>query len=250
MPKLFLPLLAAVAIGGATAGGGVYLASRGETVEEVPRPAADLQTTPTATPTTQPDEAPVKGQLWRWMNVTVVVPEGSIVTVGRGTVPTEVRPEGGAGMDLTIPHGGDPASASSIGIDAVTGEIVFDWVKEEDRPAIEEVLRTLAVSPFDSGVKVWPYQEELPATAQRRVEGGMSYVVPDPASGVRFGGGVGDPGGWFIEISNGRSTVLITRDTQTGILRHRTARRWGRSSAPAMMRKPLILQAKTAILRP
>ncbi len=216
MPKLLLPLLALVAIGGSAAAGGVYLATRGETVEEVPRPNADLQTA--ASPTAQPDQPPAKGQLWRWVNVTLVVPEGSPVTIGRGTVPTEVRPEGGPGMGPTIDHGGDPAAASYVIIDAVTGEILQDRVAPSDRAAIDEVLRTLDVSRFDETDKGWPYRDELPVAGERRVWGGMSYVVPDPASGVNVGGGINDPGAPFIEVSNGRSKIGISLDAETGAL--------------------------------
>ncbi len=184
--------------------------------EEDPPPAARMQAA--GTPTAMPSSPAVKGQLWRWVNVTVVAPEGSDVTIGRGTVPTDVRPEGGPGLGPVIQHGGDPAKASYVIIDAVTGDVLQDRVASEDRAAIDEVLRTLAVSPFDAAVKSWPYQGELPAEAQRQRSGGISYVVPDPASGVEVGGGIADPTGSFIRISNGRSTMLISLDTQTGAL--------------------------------
>lgn len=218
MPKLLIPLLAALAVGGSTAGAGVYLATRGESAEEAP-PAASVQ--PAATPTSMAATPAVKGQLWRWVNVTVVVPEGSDVIVARGTIPPYIKPDGGPGMELIINH--DDASVSNIGIDAVTGEIVFDTVAQEDRAAIDEVRRTLSLSPFDSAGKSWPYQDELPAAAQRQNLGGMSYLVPDPASGVKVSEWIRDPGGPFINVSNGRSTILITQDTQTGILSQQAA---------------------------
>lgn len=53
MPKLLLPLVALLAVGGSAAGAGVYLATRGETVEKVLPPAAvQASPTPTTAPTT------------------------------------------------------------------------------------------------------------------------------------------------------------------------------------------------------
>ncbi len=66
MPKLLLPLAALLAVGGSAAGAGVYLATRGETVEEVLRPptleasptpavTATVAATPIPSPTTAPE---------------------------------------------------------------------------------------------------------------------------------------------------------------------------------------------------
>ena len=195
--------------------------------EATPSSGADPATaassvTPAPTPST-PALTPVPGAtLWRWVNVTVVVPEGSNVTIGRGTVPTEIRPAGGPGMDLTIHHEGDIDKVSYIVIDAVTGQVLDEQMAQGDRAAIDEVLRTLSLLPFDAAVKGWPYQAEFPADAQRRNWGGISYVVPDPASGVKVDEWIGDPNGPFINISNGRSTILISHDTQTGVLSQQT----------------------------
>jgi hypothetical protein len=67
MPKLFLPLIAALAVGSAAAGGGVYLATRDAGVDEVSRPPSVLDTpepsatataVETPTPTSTPERTP------------------------------------------------------------------------------------------------------------------------------------------------------------------------------------------------
>ncbi len=198
---------------------GLYVAVPDGGEEEV---LQDLPTASAEATATQP--APVKGQLWRWVNVTVVVPEGSPVTIGRGTVPQGLKGEGDPGMDLTIHHGGDPEAASFVVIEAITGEVVQDHVFDDDRPTIDEVLGTLAVTSFDEAEKGWPYADEIPADVERRGWGGMSYVLPDPDAGVTVGVEIDDPGGSFIVISNGRSRVGITVDSETGgLLRYPAA---------------------------
>ncbi len=54
MPKLFLPLVALLAIGGSAAGASVYLLTRDEAVEEVLPPAVQATATPTPSPTSAP----------------------------------------------------------------------------------------------------------------------------------------------------------------------------------------------------
>ena len=222
-PVIIAPLVAlALAAGGA--GAYFWLTSGGSTEEVVrqptPTPEASASATVEPAGTATPSPAP-EGQLWRWVNVTVVVPKGSPVSVGRGMIPSYIRPEDGPGMDLTIDHGN--GSVSYVGIDAVTGEVVIDEVAEEDRPTIDQVLRTLAVSPFDTAANVWPYSDQLPSDSPRDSWGGLSYVLPDPASGTAITVGISDSFGGandgpFIEVTNGRSTMQVSLDSQTGAL--------------------------------
>jgi len=59
MPKLLLPLVAALAIGGSAAGASVYLLTRDETVVEVqPSPIVAASPAPTAEPTATPEPSP------------------------------------------------------------------------------------------------------------------------------------------------------------------------------------------------
>ena len=213
MPKLFLPLLAVVAIGGATAGGGVYLASRGETVEEVPRPAADLQTTPTATPTTQPEQPPVKGQLWRWVNVTVVIPEGSDVYANEEHVPTDIKPpDGGSGLRIIRDTNPSDNSSSSVLIDAETGAILQRDVQPADRAAIDEVLASLNVAPLDRATAAWPYNGDAPLDLPREQFANFSFIRLPHDTGLDVYSAINDPGGAGIGIKNGRSVATVYLD--------------------------------------
>jgi len=218
MRSPFLILIAASALAAVAACG-----ASEEEVAVAPSPTATTAPTavasrsPLATPATPITPGPGV-TLWRWVNVTVLVPDGSVVTVGRGTVPEGVVPEGGPGMDLTVQNDRDSNEASYVIIDAATGKVLIEKVAPADRAAIDEVLRTLAVTPFDSAVKSWPYGDGLPANAPRRILDSLSYPVPDPSSGIKVSEWLADPTGSFINVSNGRSTILIRRDSQTGTL--------------------------------
>ncbi len=225
MPKLLLPLLALLAIG-CSAAGGVYLATRGETVEEVPRPAADLQTTSAATPTPAAEQPPAKGQLWRWVNVTVAVPQGSDVYVVQTSYPPEVNPPDG-GPVLTLARDTNPSDefSSSLLIDAEDGTILRDNVLKEDRAAIDEVLGTLMVAPLDRATAAWPYKDEAPPDLPRERVGNISYIRPAPESGILVYGTLNDPGGTCgVSVTNGRSGVGVYVDEATRTLVTHTER--------------------------
>ena len=70
MPKLLLPILTVLAVGGATAGGATYFLTRDESVEEVPPPAVQATATPvpaaTETPAAPtPTAAPTPPDDWK-----------------------------------------------------------------------------------------------------------------------------------------------------------------------------------------
>ena len=184
--------------------------------EEAAAPAP----TTSPTPLTASSAPAVKGQLWRWANVAVVIPQGSAVVVVRGTIPSEMKGAGGPGLELVVNH--DHGSVSNTGIDATTGDTVFDTVAAEDRTAIDEVLKTLAVGSYDDAYKGWPYEEHPTDGLERSDWGGVSYLIPDPSSGVQVSSWLGDPGGAFLNVSNGRSTILILQDAETGTLSQKT----------------------------
>jgi len=247
-PTFIAPLLAIVLAG---AGAGVYFAVAGAGSGEE-APPAQLTSTPTPTeqtsgtltptpteqmsgtltPTPSPEPTPTpapaetatptpapaaKGQLWRWVNVTVVKPERPDIFVFRSVLPDGTR-WGVEIMRVREPKTVTEAElVSSVLIDAETGAIVREEVLPEDRAAIDEVLRTLKVGPLDRATAPWPYSAELPADLPRETAGGMSFLRPDPASGIHLTGGLADPGGEFIGITNGRSTVVIGLDS-TGSL--------------------------------
>ncbi len=216
MPKLLLPLLALLAIGGSAAGG-LYLATRGETVEEVPRPNADLQTA--ASPTAQPDQPPAKGQLWRWVNVTLTVPvpepDGSGIYVFR-TKSGLKPPSGGHVFEIIRYIASSGVSTSSAVIDAETGIVLAEDLREEDRALFQQVLDTLVVAPLDPATAPWPYNGEPPPHLKRDNAANVSFLVLPPEIGLNVYSGTADPGGDFLAITNGRSTAFITFDPSLG----------------------------------
>ncbi len=221
MPKLLLLLLALVAIGGSAAGGGLYLASRGETVEEVPPPTGDPQALPTVPPTAPPATPPA-GQLWRWVNVTVVIPEGSDVFVSEEGVPPSIKPpNGGTALRIMrVRYVYQPETlteaelVSSVLIDAENGAILREEVLAEDRPAIDQVLQTLTVGPLNPATAPWPYNGEPPSDLARESFGNISFIRPSPDSGLYVYTAIGDPGGGAgIGAKNGRSVALAYVDS-------------------------------------
>jgi hypothetical protein len=208
MPKLLIPIAAALAVAGATAGGATYLLTRDDAVEEAP-PAVQASPEPSpaaATPT--PTGEPVDGQtqLWRWLNVTVEVPKDSGIVVTRGFGPF-----------LGIASEED--RGSGIGIDALTGVVVKDTTKPENRDKLESILATLRVSPLDQADLPWPYTGDAPGTPPERI-GDLTFIRPTPDAGIVILEGHGDgpnASTHYIQIKNGRSRVFVYVDT--GIVR-------------------------------
>lgn len=160
------------------------------------------------------DAAKADVQLIRWVNVTVELPEDSDLFVTRDFSGIESRP-----AILIIPL--DRADTAVV-IDAETGAILHDSVRREDRAALDRVLQTIRVSPLDRSTAPWPYSGEPPNVAREEF-GNISYIPPDPATGIRIIVGTGDPGGVeFIEVNNGRSAFGI--NAGTGKVYEETAR--------------------------
>jgi len=91
---------------------------------------------------------------------------------------------------------GQGSDASWVVIDANTGEILYEQVRPEDRAAFDAALDTMQVPktgvPAEAGAP-WPYGTVLPATP-RQSWGNMTYVEPDPTSGIVVRHGLGDSG--------------------------------------------------------
>ena len=105
---------------------------------------------------------------------------------------------------------------SIVFIDATTGDLVFEDVRPQDREAFDAVLATLRFEGPDPP-NIWPYSGS-PPEERRQQMGSITYIEPDPASGIKVGGILSDfgpqGGGTFLTISNSRSR--ITFDTDTG----------------------------------
>jgi hypothetical protein len=213
-PVVIAPLVA-LALAAGTAGAYFWVTSEGGEEEAAvaeptptPTPAAEPSATPSAVPTEAPTPAP-EGQLYRWVNVTVVIPEGSGIVAGPdygGTVSS-----GGTlafridWIDREYPY----EASSYVIIDADNGAILSQEVVAERRAAIDDVLASLEVSPLDTRTALWPYSDEPSPDLTRGNFGGMSFLRPDPSTGLYVSGGIGDPGGVFVDIRNGRSAAFV-----------------------------------------
>src|SRR6266542_3112244 len=158
------------------------------TPDSAPSPTSAITPSPTASaPTPGPS-----GTLWRWGKVTVRIPAASDVRVSHESVLADLKPpNGGLAISLTrdVPLGGP---SSSLLIDADTGAVLVYQVRDEDRAAIDEVFKTLAVSPLDVAIAPWPYNGDPPPELEKRREGKIGYLVPAPQTGIFVAPGISD----------------------------------------------------------
>jgi hypothetical protein len=163
------------------------------------------------------DGAEAQTQLIRWVNVTVEVPENSGVWVTRdfwgieSTTPAMI-------ISPFVRGEIEPGAVVS----AETGAVLEDRVQPKHRAAIDEVLKTIKVSPLDRSAAPWPYSGQQP-NVPREEAGKISYITPDPAAGItvtfQIGDGVADgedtrPGSNVsIHVTNGRSWFGINAAT-------------------------------------
>ena len=239
MNRGILAGLAAIAVAGFALGAYVVASPGGE--EEVVQQAE----TPTPTATEAPPigtpiatvapipTVPAGATLWRWVNVTIVIPEGSQIVLDRTFAAEANPPHGGPVLKL---FKSNPGMNSGAMIDAESGEILGDDILPEDQAAFQLILESIVVSPLQPKDAPWPYDGELPSESLPICEignvavkaticraryqgrnGGFSLIVPDPAAGISVYSGIGDPGGdSFVGIQNGRSTAFIELDEATG----------------------------------
>jgi hypothetical protein len=154
------------------------------------------------------------------VNVTFLVPNDPGFLVIHTSDPPQARPPNG-GPVLKLHRVLSDASGlreSWVHLDANTGDVLRQDIREEDRDAIQAVLTTLIVSPLDISTAKWPYAAVLPPDFARETYGGMSFVRPARDTGLLVGGIRGDPGGPGLSISNGRSGLAVARDRATGEL--------------------------------
>ena len=153
------------------------------------------------------DGAEADVQVVRWGIVSIQVSEESGVLADRTFVPAQIKPpDGGPALIL---RKGD----SLLVIDADTGKVLEDFVGDGDKAAIQEAADSLKVSELDKENATWPYSDPAP-DAPREQTANVTFVPPDPASGIIVRKMVNDPGGWGLIVTNGRSTLTI--DAETG----------------------------------
>jgi len=166
------------------------------------------------------NEAQAEAQQVRWGNVTVTIPSDSDIQRVRVRSDPQAAVEGIMGPVLKLITSGHQ---SVVIIDAETGRVIRDDVLASERAAFDAVLATLKVGQPEttSGAGApWPYATALPSTP-RRVPGPISYLEPDPASGIAIDYVHYDafrPGrsGSLIVFYNTRSELVV--DAETGEL--------------------------------
>jgi hypothetical protein len=150
--------------------------------------------------------------------VTVTIPSGSDIEAFDLTsdAPSEAR--GFTGPVLKLIGSGHE---SVVTIDAETGEVIHDDVLASDRAAFDAILATLTVGQPQTtagGSAPWPYGATLPSTPRRQL-GSLTFVEPDPASGIGTKYGCYDglepnTSGCSVAFYNTRSALWI--DEKTG----------------------------------
>jgi hypothetical protein len=196
---------------------------------EVPAPSDSDQPTATATsavsgiaPHGTPVPAPEGWESVRWANLTInrqklEDPDGVLVFLDLARPTTKpvifVAPQASSG-------------GSYITVDATSGEVLEDRLRAADRSLVTSALAALRFSPLEVSELPWPYTGEPPADRARGVN--VRFFEPDPMSGTRVVGVVGDPGpgapsscGGAISLENWRSQVAV--DTCEGRLYEETA---------------------------
>jgi hypothetical protein len=155
------------------------------------------------------DSAEADVEVIRWVNVTVSLPEDSGLSVVQTFWGPRTHPP-----VILIRSQDRPESV--LVIHAETGTVVKDSIMPEDRTAADELLKTVTMSPLDPSTAPWPYSGEPPGV-RRETRGNITYIRPDPASGIRvvpeLGIGVDGPSS-TLNVHNGRSAFWI--DVMTG----------------------------------
>lgn len=151
-----------------------------------------------------PTPTPGTAVLYRWVNVSVLVPDDPRISAGPGF--------GGEPFHFVIGMVDleDSRKTSTVVLDSENGAIVEEEVLDEHREEIDQVLATLSVGPFDRSSAPWPYKDELTPDLVRENEGGrISWIRPSPSTGLYVGWGIADPGGSFVDLRNERSAAFV-----------------------------------------
>jgi len=223
-PLLFAGALLLAGVGTA---GGVYLAGTGgeeEVVQQLETATPSVSATPAGgTPSALQALTPGPGvTLWRWGNVTVLIPDTSDITAYPDTIyldDTGSQSRPGLRVIKTDPD--DSRISSYVLIDAEDATIFSQDIREEHQIDLELVLRTVGVSPFDSSTAPWPYNPDPPSDLSFSSSLGYHYPVPPRATGLYTYSAIADFGenaGGFVGIRNGRSVATVRWDRATGEL--------------------------------
>jgi hypothetical protein len=162
---------------------------------------------PTLSPSPTPGRTPGTGEtVYRWMNLEMLIPDGSGILAGPGANPRT--------FTIVKRDPEDSSIFSQYVLDAENGAVVEEHILEQHRTEMDRVRATLNVSPFDPASAPWPYNGEPTDDLMRENEGGISFIRPKPVTGLYVGGGLRDPGGFFITLENGRSIAFVGTDAK------------------------------------
>jgi hypothetical protein len=223
--------LAGVALLGVAGVAGVVIVASSGGGEEV------VQQVETATPAAEGDGPPPSltpgpgVTLWRWMNVSVLIPDGSDITFGPQPIYLDAEgTQSRQGVSFGKADPERPDVYSQIVLDAENGTIFSERILDTHRSEMEQVRGTIAVGALDRGTAPWPYNGDPPQDATREAAFGISFIRPDPATGIiveyvlnSFSGGGSTPADCevladTIGLRNGRSSAFIGLDARTGSL--------------------------------
>jgi len=219
--------LACLIVAGGTAGGALIIASPGGEEE------AGVEQLQTSTPLATALLTPGPGvTLWRWMSVTLLIPDGS----GIGATPDVIYLDDQGTQSRPVIKVGkadpeNPGTFSIVMIDAEDGTVYRREILDQHRTEMELVLATLAVSEFDPASAPWPYNGDPLANAQREVWFGISIIRPVPATGIIVESSIGsfvrsgvatprecEVADQALSVWNGRSKAFVWVDASTGAL--------------------------------
>jgi hypothetical protein len=166
---------------------------------------------------------PPDQQLWRWMDLVVLLPKVGFAAHPGYIPPEPTRPNGGEGLVTYKFDPSDPSNpnvGASVLIDAETGAIVHSGGPEHGK------VMGIALCPFDPATAPWPYNGDPPEPLTNM----EPSIRADPGSGIYVSFVTGD-GGYSgvtptpadcdfalsgIEAQNGRSSAFIGKDQRTG----------------------------------
>ncbi len=155
------------------------------------------------------------GERLRYVNISIALPPEDS---GLRAHPDYAAPENsevpGGGPVVVI--GGTEPDAYLL-LDALTGEVLVDKIGPTHRDAADAILAS--VRQEREPPQLWPLAGVAP-TGERVTFGRISFIEPDPGSGVYVALGEGDgPQGneTFLFIHNGRSRMTLSESGETNM---------------------------------
>ncbi len=220
MKSILLGFAGLFAAAGVATGAYVAIPDSGEEelLQDLPTATAATAASPSSlAPTSAPAITPGPGvTLYRWVNLTVLIPHGSGISAGPNFAGARLGQTVGFSIVEVDPN--DSRIASTVVLDSETGAITEEQVLDQHREEIDRVLATLSVGPFERSSAPWPYIGEPTPDLVRETEGGISWIRPSPSTGLYVGWGLADPGGFFIDLRNERSTAFASFNDAAGTL--------------------------------